>query len=277
MDLKHLIVLCCLAAAVFADGDHEVVDDAAADNSTEMEGRMFPGMPMMNGGGMPMMNGGGMPMMNGGGMPMMNGGGMPMMPGNNFGGMMGPVTRAPRVHMPLVDECPANLKAHCFMNCLPVMQNATESGNFLPAFACMGVCCHLGPTYVYMFEEFRPRNDNNMGMGMGNGFGMPGMVMPGMDMNSMMMMNQMMNAQGGEGANPMMQMMMMQQMMNQQQCAEGEECQQGAMPNMMQMMMWQQMMNQQQGQGGEEGQGNDMMQNLQNMYMMQNMQNMFQG
>merc|ERR1712098_351917 len=204
------------------------------------EGRMFPGMPMMNGGGM----------------PMMNGGGMPMMQGNAFGGIMGPVTRAPRVHMPLVDECPANLKAHCFMNCLPVMQNATESGNFLPAFACRGVCCHLGPTYVYMFEEFRPRNDNNMGMGMGNGFGMPGMVMPGMDMNSMMMMKQ---------------------MMNQQQCAEGEECQQGAMPNMMQMMLMQQMMNQQQCEGGEEGQGNDMMQNLQNMYMMQNMQNMFQG
>merc|ERR1712050_395046 len=150
--------------------------------------------------------------------------------------------------MPLVDECPANLRNHCFMNCLPVMQNATQSGNFLPAFACMGVCCHLGPTYVYMFEEFRPRNDNAMG----NGFGMPGM-----DMN-MMMMQQMMNGQGGEAANQMMQMMMMQQMMNQQQCEEG---QQGAMPNMMQMMLMQQMMNQQQCQEGEECQGNnDMMQ-----------------
>merc|ERR1719369_1933950 len=161
--------------------------------------------------------------------------------GNPFGGM--PVTRAPRVAMPLVDECPANLRNNCFMTCLPVMQNATQSGNFLPAFACMGVCCHLGPTYVYMFEEFRPRNDNAMGMGNGfgmpgmgmPGMGMPGMGMPGMDMN-MMMMQQMMNGQGGEGANPMVQMMLMQQMMNQQQ---GEEGQQGAMPNMMQMMLMQ--------------------------------------
>merc|ERR1719186_970785 len=96
---------------------------------------------MMQGGGM------GMPMMQGGGMgiPMMQGGGMgmPNMQGGAFGGM--PITRAPRVAMPLVDECPANLRTHCFMNCLPVMQNATQTGNFLPAFACMGVCCHLGP------------------------------------------------------------------------------------------------------------------------------------
>merc|ERR1719315_824066 len=80
---------------------------------------------MMQGGGMGAMPGmggmGGMPGM-GGGMPGM-GGGMPMMGGNNFGGMMGPVTRRPRVAMPLVDECPANLRNHCFMNCLPVMQN----------------------------------------------------------------------------------------------------------------------------------------------------------
>merc|ERR1719369_2085445 len=200
----------------------------------------MPGAGMMQGGGMGGMPGSGMMMPGGGmpGMPMMQGGGMPMMGGNNFGGMMGPVTRRPRVAMPLVDECPANLRNHCFMNCLPVMQNATQSGNFLPAFACMGVCCHLGPTYVYMFEEFRPRNDNAMGMG--NGFGMPGMSMPGMgmpgmDMN-MIMMQQMMNGQGGEGANPMVQMMLMQQMMNQQQ---GEEGQQGAMPNMMQMMLMQ--------------------------------------
>merc|ERR1719369_865584 len=202
----------------------------------------MPGAGMMQGGGMGGMPGSGMMMPGGGmpGMPMMQGGGMPMMGGNNFGGMMGPVTRRPRVAMPLVDECPANLRNHCFMNCLPVMQNATQSGNFLPAFACMGVCCHLGPSYVYMFEEFRPRNDNNMGMGNGfgmpgMGMGMPGMGMPGMDMN----------------------MIMMQQMMNQQQ---GEEGQQGAMPNMMQMMLMQQMMNQQQCQEGEECQGNDMMQ-----------------
>merc|ERR1719315_983862 len=131
---------------------------------------MMPGGGMMQGGGMGGMPGmgGGMPGM-GGGMPGM-GGGMPMMGGNNFGGMMGPVTRRPRVAMPLVDECPANLRNHCFMNCLPVMQNATQSGNFLPAFACMGVCCHLGPTYVYMFEEFRPKNNFGMG-GFGWGFG----------------------------------------------------------------------------------------------------------
>merc|ERR1719315_488360 len=163
-----------------------------------MQGGGMGGMPGMGGGmpGMRMMGGGGMS-----GMPMM-GGAMPMMGGNNFGGMMGPVTRRPRVAMPLVDECPANLRNHCFMNCLPVMQNATQSGNFLPAFACMGVCCHLGPTYVYMFEEFRPRNDNAMGMG--NGFGMPGMGMPGMSMPGMGMpgmdMNMIMNGQGGEAA-----------------------------------------------------------------------------
>merc|ERR1719186_2147257 len=80
-------------------------------------------MPMMQG-GMPMMQGG-MPMMQSG-MPMMQGGGMPNMQGGAFGGM--PVTRAPRVAMPLVDECPANLRTHCFMNCLPVMQNATQTG-----------------------------------------------------------------------------------------------------------------------------------------------------